>query len=259
VPIVEENPFEGIKNNVFGTLALAILAKNYQTPNFVLISTDKAVRPTNVMGVSKRLAELILQSFSACDGQTIFTMVRFGNVLASSGSVIPKFRQQIKEGGPVTVTDFQMTRYFMTISEAAQLVMQAGAIAKGGDVFLLDMGQPIKIVDLAKKMIELSGLQIKNDENPDGDIEIQEIGIRPGEKLYEELLISGNPQKTSHPQIYKSQEHFYAWENLEAHLENLRKIMQSRNVSELQKILLELVPEYSPQNLDSSNGALRQE
>jgi len=259
VPIVEENPFEGIKNNVFGTLALAILAKNYQTPNFVLISTDKAVRPTNVMGVSKRLAELILQSFSACDGQTIFTMVRFGNVLASSGSVIPKFRQQIKEGGPVTVTDFQMTRYFMTISEAAQLVMQAGAIAKGGDVFLLDMGQPIKIVDLAKKMIELSGLQIKNDENPDGDIEIQEIGIRPGEKLYEELLISGSPQKTSHPKIYKSQEHFYAWGKLEAHLENLRKIMQSRNVSELQKILLELVPEYSPQNLDSSNGALRQE
>ena len=252
VPIVEENPFEGIKNNVFGTLALAEIAKYYKTPNFLLISTDKAVRPTNVMGVSKRLAELILQSFAESNGQTIFTMVRFGNVLASSGSVIPKFRQQIKEGGPVTVTDFQMTRYFMTLSEAAQLVMQASAIAKGGDVFLLDMGQPIKIIDLAKKMIELSGLQIKNDENPDGDIEIKEIGIRPGEKLYEELLISGNPQKTSHPKIYKSQEHFYAWEILEVHLENLRKIIQSRNVSELQKILLELVPEYSPQNLDSS-------
>lgn len=253
VPIVEENPFEGIKNNVFGTLNLSKIAKKYQTPNFVLISTDKAVRPTNVMGVSKRLAELILQSFAESNGKTIFTMVRFGNVLASSGSVIPKFRQQIKEGGPVTVTDFNMTRFFMTISEAAQLVMHAGLIAKGGDVFLLDMGKPIKIVDLAIKVIELSGLQVKSDDNPDGDIEIQEIGVRPGEKLYEELLISGSPHKTSHPKIYKSQEHFYTWENLETHLENLRKIIESRNVTELQKLLLILVPEYSPKNLNSNN------
>lgn len=253
VPIVEENPFEGIKNNVFGTLVLAKIAKNYQTPYFVLISTDKAVRPTNVMGVSKRLAELILQSFAETNVQTIFTMVRFGNVLASSGSVIPKFRQQIKEGGPVTITDFRMTRFFMTISEAAQLVMQAGAIAKGGDVFLLDMGKPIKIIDLAMKVIELSGLQIKNDENPNGDIEIQEIGLRPGEKLYEELLISGSPQRTSHPKIYKSHEQYYTWENLEVHLENLRKIIESRNLIELQKLLLILVPEYSPQDLNSSN------
>ena len=254
VPIVEENPFEGVKNNVFGTLTLAKIAKKYQTPKFVLISTDKAVRPTNVMGVSKRLAELILQSFAESNGQSIFTMVRFGNVLASSGSVIPKFRQQIKEGGPVTVTDFKMTRFFMTISEAAQLVMHAGAIAKGGDVFLLDMGKPIKIVDLAIKVIELSGLKIKNNDNPDGDIEIQEIGVRPGEKLYEELLISGSPQRTSHPKIYKSQEHFYTWENLEVHLENLGKIIESRNVTELRKLLLQLVPEYNPQNLNFSNG-----
>jgi FlaA1/EpsC-like NDP-sugar epimerase len=247
VPIVEENPFEGIKNNVFGTLSLVQISNKYQTPNFVLISTDKAVRPTNIMGVSKRLAELIIQSFAALDTKTIFTMVRFGNVLDSSGSVIPKFRQQIKDGGPITVTDFKMTRYFMTISEAAQLVMQAGSIAKGGEVFLLDMGKPIKIYDLAKKMIELSGLKVKNSENHNGDIEIQQIGIRPGEKLYEELLISGNPQKTTHSKIYKSQENFYSWETLEVYLMRLKKIIDNRNRSELQKILLEIVTEYKYQ------------
>ena len=248
VPIVEENPFEGVKNNVFGTLAIAQVARHFQTPYFVLISTDKAVRPTNVMGVTKRLAELILQSFAENSTQTIFTMVRFGNVLASSGSVIPKFRRQIKDGGPVTVTDFRMTRYFMTIPEAAQLVIQAGAIAKGGDVFLLDMGTPVKIVELAKNMIELSGLQLKSEENPDGDIEIQEVGMRPGEKLYEELLISGNPQKTSHPRIFKSHEDFYSWEILESHLDQLNAIIHQRNIGDLKELLLKLVPEYYPQN-----------
>ena len=226
---------------------MAKVAKDYQTPYFVLISTDKAVRSTNVMGVSKRLAELILQSFAENNSPTIFTMVRFGNVLASSGSVIPKFRQQIKYGGPVTVTDFRMTRYFMTIPEAAQLVMQAGAIANGGDVFLLDMGSPVKIVDLAKNMIELSGLQVKDEENPEGDIEIQEIGMRPGEKLYEELLISGNPQKTTHTRIFKSHEDFYSWDVLEEHLKELNRVLAIRDLDQLKELLCKLVPEYNPQ------------
>ena len=250
VPIVEENPFEGIKNNVFGTLAIARVSQEFQTPYFVLISTDKAVRPTNIMGVSKRLAELILQAFAPSNNKTIFTMVRFGNVLASSGSVIPKFRRQIKDGGPITITDFRMTRYFMTIPEAAQLVMQAGAIAKGGDVFLLDMGRPVKIIDLAKNMIELSGLQIKDEENPDGDIEIQEIGMRPGEKLYEELLISGSPQKTSHPRIFKSHEDFYSWEALQEYLQELNKVIVERDVGQLRALLLKFIPEYNPQTDD---------
>ncbi|MBT8633223.1 polysaccharide biosynthesis protein [Polynucleobacter paneuropaeus] len=250
VPIVEENPFEGIKNNVFGTLVLTAVARKFETPYFVLISTDKAVRSTNIMGVSKRLAELILQSFAHTESSTIFTMVRFGNVLASSGSVIPLFRRQIRDGGPITVTDLRMTRYFMTIPEAAQLVIQAGAIAKGGEVFLLDMGEPVKIIDLARNMIELSGLQVRDEESPDGDIEIHEIGMRPGEKLYEELLISGNPEKTVHPRIFKSRENFYSWEILETHLKKLRQVTTIQNLEPLIAVLTELVPEYNPQVSD---------
>jgi FlaA1/EpsC-like NDP-sugar epimerase len=212
-------------------------------PNFILISTDKAVRPTNVMGASKRLAEMALQALATISTKTCFAMVRFGNVLDSSGSVVPKFRQQIKDGGPVTVTDFEMTRFFMTIPEAAQLVIQAGAMAKGGEVFLLDMGQPVKILDLARRMVELSGLEIKDEFNPNGDIEITEIGLRPGEKLYEELLISGNPDKTTHPLIYKAHEKFMPWQEFEKKLEQLLKVLDQCETADLKTILKELVKE----------------
>ena len=244
VPLVEENPFSGIKNNVFGTLALAQAAIKAKTESFVLISTDKAVRPTNVMGASKRLAEMILQALAETTSNTIFTMVRFGNVLASSGSVIPKFRQQIKDGGPVTVTDFRMTRYFMTIPEAAQLVIQAGAIAKGGEVFLLDMGEPVKIYDLAKRMIELSGLEVKNANNPLGDIEIAEVGIRLGEKLYEELLIMGNPESTQHPKIYLAKEEFFQWYKLSEQIRGLEVLLEGGNLPRLKDLLKTLISGY---------------
>ena len=197
VPLVEHNLSEGVKNNVLGTLITAQAAIDHKVENFVLISTDKAVRPTNVMGASKRLAEMILQALSAENPSTKLSIVRFGNVLGSSGSVVPKFRQQIKEGGPITITHPEITRFFMTISEASQLVIQAGAMANGGDVFVLDMGKPVKIIKLAERMIELSGLSIKNKENPDGDIEIEITNLRPGEKLYEELLIGNNPKKNN--------------------------------------------------------------
>jgi FlaA1/EpsC-like NDP-sugar epimerase len=209
VPLVEANLVEGVKNNSIGTLIAAQAALEFKVPNFILISTDKAVRPTNVMGASKRVAELVLQGLADVSTETKFSMVRFGNVLNSSGSVVPKFRSQIKEGGPVTVTDFRMTRYFMTIPEAAQLVIQAGALAKGGDVFLLDMGEPVKILDLAQKMIELSGLTIKNDKNLEGDIEIIEIGLRPGEKLYEELLIMVILKKQYTQEFINPMKNFY--------------------------------------------------
>ena len=215
VPLVEHNLIEGIKNNVFGTLKIAEIALNHNVSDFVFISTDKAVRPTNIMGASKRLGELILQSISDSYKKnskkrtdTKFSIVRFGNVLGSSGSVIPKFRTQIKEGGPITLTHKEITRYFMSLKEAAQLVIQAGALSEGGDVLILDMGEPIKIYDLAEKMIELSGLSVKNAFNLTGDIEIKVTGLRPGEKLYEELLLSKNPSKTIHPKIYKSKEPF---------------------------------------------------
>ena len=246
VPLVEENPISGIKNNVFGTLILAQAAIKANTHCFVLVSTDKAVRPTNVMGASKRLAEMILQALAALPSQTIFTMVRFGNVLASSGSVIPKFRQQIKDGGPVTVTDLRMTRYFMTIPEASQLVMQAGAIAKGGEVFLLDMGDPIKIYDLAKRMIELSGLEVRDENNPHGDIEISEVGIRPGEKLYEELLIEGNPEPTEHPKIFKAHEEFMLLGQLESMLSALESDVTMGLAEKMQAHLEILVFGYQP-------------
>ena len=207
VPMVEHNPLEGVENNVFGTLIAARAAKDAGVEDFVLISTDKAVRPTNVMGASKRMAELVLQAMAQTDpGRTIFTMVRFGNVLGSSGSVVPRFREQIRSGGPVTLTHPDITRYFMTIPEASQLVLQAASLGRGGDVFLLDMGKPVKIYDLAVRMIALSGLTVKDKEHPNGDIEIQITGLRPGEKLYEELLIGDEPQKTEHPRIFRAVE-----------------------------------------------------
>ena len=246
VPLVEANSIEGVKNNTIGTLIMAQIASEFEIPNFILISTDKAVRPTNVMGASKRLAEMILQALAQITPATQFAMVRFGNVLDSSGSVVPKFRQQIKDGGPVTVTDLRMTRYFMTIPEAAQLVIQAGALAKGGDVFLLDMGEPIKIVDLAYKMIELSGLDVKSELNPEGDIEIQEIGLRPGEKLYEELLIDGDPEKTLHPRIFKSHEEYLRWDELQVYLDLIKTSIKNDDQIALLEALKELVDGYEP-------------
>ncbi|QWD92041.1 polysaccharide biosynthesis protein [Polynucleobacter asymbioticus] len=244
VPLVEGNPAEGIANNVFGTLSLAKVAKDCGVAQFILISTDKAVRPTNIMGASKRLAEMVLQALAASSSATLFSMVRFGNVLDSSGSVVPKFRQQIRDGGPVTITDRRVTRFFMTIPEAAQLVIQAGAMAKGGDVFLLDMGEPIKIVELARQMINLSGLELKDIDNPNGDIEIVEIGLRPGEKLYEELLISGEPEATAHPRIFKSNEEFLSWEELLNKLAVLEKAINANDHDSLISLLQELVPGY---------------
>lgn len=215
VPLVEHNIIEGVQNNVFGTFHVAEAAIAAGVKRFVLISTDKAVRPTNVMGASKRLAELVLQGLAQRQSDTIFSMVRFGNVLGSSGSVVPLFRDQIRDGGPVTVTHPDIIRYFMTIPEASQLVLQAGSMGQGGEVFVLDMGEPVKIADLARKMIHLMGLMEKTDERPDGDIEIVFSGLRPGEKLYEELLIGDNPQGTAHPRIMMAREVSMAWGEVE--------------------------------------------
>lgn len=245
VPLVEHNPLEGIKNNVFGTLRLAQSAVNNCVQNFVLISTDKAVRSTNVMGASKRLAEMTLQAIASNQSNTKFSMVRFGNVLGSSGSVVPKFRQQIHNGGPITLTHPDVTRYFMTIPEAAQLVIQAGAMAESGDVFVLDMGQPVRIMDLAKRMIELSGLTIKDKQNPDGDIEIEIIGLRPGEKLFEELLIGNNPKPTSHPQIMKANEESIPWGELEVQLNLLEATLNVNDISAARLIMQKLVTGYT--------------
>lgn len=246
VPLVEHNPAEGIKNNVLGTLRTAQAASENGVADFVLISTDKAVRPTNIMGASKRLAEMALQALAATPQQTRFSMVRFGNVLGSSGSVVPKFRQQIREGGPITLTHPDITRYFMTIPEAAQLVIQAGAMAKGGDVFVLDMGESVKIIDLACRMIELSGLSVKNDENPDGDIEIAITGLRPGEKLYEELLIGDNPKPTAHQRIMKAHEDFLRWTDLESRLSALEMVLNINDVRIIRLMMAQLVGGYTP-------------
>jgi len=248
VPLVEHNAIEGIRNNVLGTIAVANLALEYAAANFVLISTDKAVRPTNIMGASKRLAEMALQALAA-DGKssdTKFCMVRFGNVLGSSGSVVPKFREQIKLGGPITVTHSEVTRYFMTVTEAAQLVLQAGAMAEGGDVFLLNMGEPVKILDLAHRMLELSGYSLQSDENPEGDIAIEFSGLRPGEKLYEELLISDNPVATAHPRIMKSNEDFLSKIVFEEKLIHLNELIKSSDHQELSNFLQEMVSGYVP-------------
>ena len=246
VPLVEHNPTAGIKNNVLGTLRTAQAAAENGVTDFVLISTDKAVRPTNVMGASKRLAEMALQALASTSTSTKFSMVRFGNVLGSSGSVVPKFRQQIRDGGPITLTHPEVTRYFMTIPEAAQLVIQAGAMAKGGDVFVLDMGQPVKIMDLARRMVELSGLTVKDEQHPEGDIEIALTGLRPGEKLYEELLIGDNPKPTVHPRIMKAREEFIPWAEFEAKLNALEIALNVNDVGVVRLMMQQLVAGYTP-------------
>ena len=246
VPLVQQNQLEGIRNNVLGTYVVARLAGEYGVSECVLVSTDKAVRPTNIMGASKRMAEQVLQALATEGGTTRYSMVRFGNVLGSSGSVVPLFRRQIAQGGPVTVTDERITRYFMTIPEAAQLVLQAGAMATGGEVFVLDMGQPVRIVDLARNMIELSGLTVRDEKSGEGDIAIEVIGMRNGEKLYEELLIGENPMPTGHPRIMKAHDTFMPWPQLQDKLEILQQAGQRNDVTVAREILFECVPEYNP-------------
>lgn len=238
VPLVEHNIVEGVRNNVFGTWYCAEAAIKAGVESFVLISTDKAVRPTNIMGASKRMAELALQGLAQRQTTTRFTMVRFGNVLGSSGSVVPLFRQQIKQGGPITVTHPDIIRYFMTIPEAAELVIQAGAMGTGGDVFVLDMGDPVKIVDLASRMIHLSGLEVKDDKNPGGDIEIRYTGLRPGEKLYEELLIGDNVSGTEHPRIMRAEEQCLSWEETKLLLDDLDKACHTYKCDEVKELLI---------------------
>jgi FlaA1/EpsC-like NDP-sugar epimerase len=246
VPLVEHNVVEGVRNNIFGTLYTAQAAIECGVENFVLVSTDKAVRPTNIMGTTKRMAELILQAFEHTNSNTRFCMVRFGNVLGSSGSVVPLFRKQIKNGGPITLTHQDITRYFMTIPEAAQLVIQAGAMGKGGDVFVLDMGEPVKIKDLASKMIHLSGYEVKSAMNPLGDIEIQCTGLRPGEKLYEELLIGDDVSGTSHERIMTAKEIYLEWSDLEPLLNNLDDACHNFDHDEIRKILLSAPTAFNP-------------
>jgi FlaA1/EpsC-like NDP-sugar epimerase len=262
VPMVEHNIAEGILNNLMGTLNTAQAALQAGVENFVLISTDKAVRPTNVMGSTKRLAELVLQALSkelapvlfgdasnvSSVNKTRFTMVRFGNVLGSSGSVIPLFHKQIQAGGPLTVTHPKITRYFMTIPEAAQLVIQAGSLGQGGDVFVLDMGEPVKIVELAEKMIHLSGLSVRSDKNPRGDIKINFSGLRPGEKLYEELLIGDNVAATSHPMIMRASEEFLTWDALKEKLSVLLIAVEAHDYVLIRQILKSIVSGYSPED-----------
>lgn len=260
VPIVEHNIAEGVLNNVIGTLNTAQAALQAGVSNFVLISTDKAVRPTNVMGSTKRLAELTLQALSrelapvlfgdktnvSRVNKTRFTMVRFGNVLGSSGSVIPLFHKQIKSGGPITVTHPKITRYFMTIPEAAQLVIQAGSMGLGGDVFVLDMGEPVKIVELAERMIHLSGLSVRSDKNPQGDIAIEYTGLRPGEKLYEELLIGDNVVATQHPMIMSANEDYLSWDILKGKLTELLSAVEQDDYTRVRQLLRDTVSGYSP-------------
>ncbi|WP_425229475.1 polysaccharide biosynthesis protein [Sphingomonas sp.] len=245
VPLVEHNTVEGVRNNVLGTLVTASLAIEYAVANFVLISTDKAVRPTNIMGTSKRLAEMVLQALHAEGCDTCLSIVRFGNVLGSSGSVVPLFRQQIATGGPITITDREITRYFMTIPEAAQLVIQAGAMGGGGDVFVLDMGEPVRIYDLARNMIELSGLSLRDDANLDGDIAIRVVGLRPGEKLFEELLIGGDVTATSHARIMRARERMLPWGELSLMLQSISTALEQGDAARVRALLRAAVPEYS--------------
>jgi FlaA1/EpsC-like NDP-sugar epimerase len=261
VPIVENNPCEGVENNALGTLITARAAMECGVASFVLVSTDKAVRPTNVMGASKRIAEMVLQAFAVetmvrfnaethlaglVRNRTRFCMVRFGNVLGSSGSVVPLFRKQIETGGPVTVTHPEVTRYFMTIPEAAQLVLQAGAMGQGGEVFVLDMGEPVRIIELAARMIELSGRSVRSESNPDGDIEIAITGLRPGEKLYEELLIGDCPAATAHARIMKARESHLSWAELRPWLAELRACVDRNDAAAVLEILRRLVTGYQP-------------
>ena len=247
VPLVEANICEGVRNNVFGTLSVAKASINQKVQNLVLISSDKAVRPTNIMGASKRLAELCMQSLHDVNDKinTNFSIVRFGNVINSSGSAIPKFKNQIREGGPITLTHPDVTRYFMTISEASQLVIQAGALGKNAEVFLLDMGESVKIIDLIKRMINFSGLSIKDKDNKDGDIEIKITGLRPGEKLYEELLIGDNPQKTIHPKIKMTDEPLIPFNQLEKSLDQLLNLLDNHQADEVKKFLEKTIKLYN--------------
>jgi len=247
VPIVEENVVEGIHNNVISTWYTAETAQECGVETFVLVSTDKAVNPTNVMGATKRLAEIVLQGLQQRGGRTRFCMVRFGNVLESSGSVVPLFREQIRRGGPVTVTHPDVIRYFMTIPEAAQLVLQAGAMAEGGDVFVLDMGKPIRIADLARRMVHLAGLTVRDEGNPDGDIEIRYTGLRPAEKLFEELLIGSNVSGTGHPMIMRAMEHSLPWDHVQQVLADLLIAMGQFDVRTASELLRAVVREYSPE------------
>jgi FlaA1/EpsC-like NDP-sugar epimerase len=256
VPLVEANMVEGIRNNVAGAKVVAAAAARFRVQTCVLISTDKAVRPTNIMGASKRVAELIFQAAAAKPGgETTFSMVRFGNVLGSSGSVVPLFQQQIAQGGPVTVTHSDIVRYFMLIPEAAQLVIQAGAMALGGEVFVLDMGKPVKIVDLAKTMIEMSGLDERSASNPHGDIEIQIVGLRPGEKLYEELLLGKDVARSSHPRIMRMIEDFYPEQVLNGLIDDLLAACNSRIPEIVKANMRTLVPEYAPRSADGTHAA----
>ena len=250
VPLVEENPFEGVKNNIFGTLSCVNAAMMSNVETFVLISTDKAVRPTNIMGASKRFAEMILQSLATDienKSLTKMTMVRFGNVLGSSGSALPLFKRQIQDGGPVTVTDPEIIRYFMTIPEAATLVIQAGAMGDGGDLFLLDMGEPVKILELAKRLIKLSGYEVMDKDNPDGDIEIVFTGLRPGEKLYEELLIGDNVRQTQHKQIFQANEDFLDRKDMDKYLESLTDAVNDNDNEKLENILKASIHGFIPE------------
>jgi FlaA1/EpsC-like NDP-sugar epimerase len=255
VPMVESNVGEGVLNNVFGTLNMARAAVKSGVHRFVLISTDKAVRPTNVMGATKRMAELVLQALAAEASGTCFSMVRFGNVLGSSGSVVPLFRRQLAAGGPLTVTHAEVTRYFMTIPEAAQLVLQAGAMGQGGDVFVLDMGAPVKIIDLARRMVQLSGLAVQDAAHPSGDIQIVVTGLRPGEKLYEELLIGDNLQATVHPRIMKAQEDYLAWPDLDGHLQTLRQAADCNDDSAMKAVLQICVQGFGVKIADLSESS----
>ena len=246
VPMVEKNIVEGVFNNVIGTYNVAICANECEVENMVLISTDKAVRPTNIMGASKRFSELILQGLNTNKTKTCFSMVRFGNVLDSAGSVVPLFRKQIKEGGPVTVTHSKVTRYFMSIPEAVQLVLQAGAMAKGGDVFVLDMGEPVRILDLAYRMINLSGLSPITNENPEGDIKVVFTGLRRGEKLYEELLIGNDVIQSEHPQIMQANEANLSWQDVQKSISVIMKSHQNLNDEKIKNLLLEKVEGFKP-------------
>jgi FlaA1/EpsC-like NDP-sugar epimerase len=246
VPLVEHNMIEGIHNNVFGTLNTAEAAISAGVKSFVLVSTDKAVLPTNVMGATKRFAELVLQGLNQRGSSTTFCMVRFGNVLASSGSVVPLFREQIRQGGPVTVTHPEIYRYFMTIPEAASLVIQAGSMGTGGDVFVLDMGKPVRIRDLAEKMIHLMGLTVRDEDHPDGDIEIHYTGLRPAEKLYEELLIGNDVSGTEHRSIMRAEEDFLPWDELKPLLDQLWNACQRLDCNKAREVLLRAVVGYSP-------------
>jgi len=248
VTLVESNASQGILNNALGTMIAAQAAASSNVETFVLISTDKAVRPTSVMGASKRIAELALQALNQEHPDTCFTMVRFGNVLDSSGSVIPLFKKQIKAGGPVTVTHIDVVRYFMTIPEAVELVIQAGAMAKGGEVFVLDMGEPVRIYDLAKKMIQLSGLVLRDKDNPEGDIEIKYTGLKPGEKLYEELLVDGSFTTTDSKLIMRAEEGMINWDKLELMLDQIKEAAIDSEMDKMYEILKQLVPQFDSES-----------